>query len=301
MKCAIFSCVGLGDGLIALVLANNLRNNGHSVITFHPTLHSLASWFPGLEIASFPFPVPLSSFERIFIVYEKSPSMQAILQEALTHFRSITTVINPIATPNTDYPFWEEGRFDGRMSYVDNLVGFCKAVLQLDRVGRDNGMMRPEGCSVRAFPKRVIIHPTSSKDEKNWSEDKYRLLEKQLETRGFEPVFVVGEAERARWAEGLSFSSLDALARFVGESGYFIGNDSGIGHLASCLGLPTVTLCRNHQTGRFWRPSWARGEIIYPSKMIPNLKGFRLRDRYWREWISVNQVMKKLQVLINLR
>lgn len=297
MKCAVFSCIGLGDGLIALVLSHNLKNNGYEVTTFHPSLQELSSWFLDIEIKPFNSLISLTEFDKIFIIYEKSEWMQLILKEALESFRERTVVLNPIATANCDYLFWEEGKFDGRMSYVDNLVRFCKTVLQLDRVERGNGIVIPENCVSKQFERRVIIHPTSSKEGKNWSADKYRKVANQLSKKGFEPVFIVGERERTEWPEAITFSSLDLLARFVCESGYFIGNDSGIGHLASCLGLSTLTLCRNHQTGRFWRPSWAKGAILYPSKIIPNLKGMRLRDKYWREWITMNRVMAQFNRL----
>jgi heptosyltransferase III len=87
------------------------------------------------------------------------------------------------------------------------------------------------------------------------------------------------------------FSGQSEMTAFICESGYMIGNDSGIGHLASCLGLPTVTICRSEQNGRFWRPSWAPGKLITPYKWIPNLKGLRWRDQHWKTWISVRRVL----------
>src|SRR5579883_972132 len=123
MRIAIFSCLGLGDGLLTLVLANNLHLHGHETVTFHPSLSALQEWFPHLPIQ--PFPPTLSPFDRYFIFYEKSPWMQSILSECLSNHRARTTVLNPIATPNTDYPYWEEGRFDGNLPFAENLYRFC--------------------------------------------------------------------------------------------------------------------------------------------------------------------------------
>ena len=88
------------------------------------------------------------------------------------------------------------------------------------------------------------------------------------------------------------FANLSELAVFVCESGYMVGNDSGIGHLASNFGLPTLTICRSYQNALFWRPAWTIGEVITPSPWIPNLKGLRWRDRHWKKWISVNKALK---------
>src|SRR5690348_18510042 len=40
--CAVFSCQGMGDGLISLVLSNNLHLNGAEATTFHPFLNELS-------------------------------------------------------------------------------------------------------------------------------------------------------------------------------------------------------------------------------------------------------------------
>ena len=111
MKSAIFSCLGLGDGLIASVLANNLQLNGSTVTLFHPFLKQLQSWFPSIEISPFPPVEQLSRFDAFFFFYEKTEQMQKILQHCETHYPLQTKVLNPIATLNQDYPYWEMGKF----------------------------------------------------------------------------------------------------------------------------------------------------------------------------------------------
>ena len=71
-----------------------------------------------------------------------------------------------------------------------------------------------------------------------------------------------------------------------------IGNDSGVGHLASCLGIPTLTICRSQMAANFWRPGWSKGAVITPPAWVPNLKGLRLRDQHWQKFISVKKVYK---------
>lgn len=291
MKCAVFSCLGLGDGLLSLILSNNLHKNGRSVITFHPFLKQLQPWFPHLSIS--PFPDVLEEFDHYYIVYEKTPWMQKILRECESKYPEKTSVLNPIATRNRDYPYWSVGQFDGGLCFADNLFNYCKAVLQLPNVEKGNGMVIPSSINLKQHVNRVVIHPMSSRPGKNWPQDKYLTLAKKLEELGFEPVFILTAEEKKEWqnVEAPSFSSLHEAASYICESGYMIGNDSGIGHLASCQGLPTLTICRNKQTAAFWRPGWSRGDIIFPSTLIPNLKGMRLRDKYWKNWISVERVV----------
>ena len=65
MRCAVFSCKGLGDGLVSLVISHNMSINGWKVDTFHnKQLNQLQSWFPHLPISSFP--------KKTFLKYPES-------------------------------------------------------------------------------------------------------------------------------------------------------------------------------------------------------------------------------------
>lgn len=296
MFCAVFSCMGLGDGLLALILSNNLTRAGHQVTTYHPFLQELQSWFPTLPILPFPkSEIPL--YDHYYIVYENTPWMRAILDHCLKNFRDRTTVLNPIATPHRDYPYWEEGRFDGNQPFADNLLVFCRDLLKLPDPTKENGIQPPSDLDYHS--KRVVIHPTSSRAGKNWTRQKFLALARRLEEDGFEPAFILTEKERLEWpdVEAPLLPSLRNLARFVAESGYMIGNDSGIGHLASCLNLPTLIICRSKLTANFWRPGWKKGEVLYPPCWIPNLKKMRWRDKHWQKFISVNRVHSAFQAL----
>lgn len=289
--------MGMGDGLIALVLSNNLHLNGGEVTTFHPFLGSLQPWFPHLPIRAFPSPEELQQFDRFFIIYEKSPWMQSILQHCLEHYRDKTTVLNPIATPKRDYPFWEGGCFDGNRTFVENLYTFCKDILGCTVVTRSNGILKPEGLEPRRFARRVVIHPCSSREGKNWPREKFIELGRGLRGLDYTPALILTKEERLGWdldgVEAPQFAHLSEMASYIAESGAMIGNDSGIGHLASCLGLPTLTICRSAQASRFWRPAWSPGKVITPSPWIPNVKGLRLRDKHWKKWISVGKVLNE--------
>jgi heptosyltransferase-3 len=284
MRCAVFSCMGLGDGLLAMVLAHNLRLEGHTVTLFHPFLAGLQTWFPDVAIRPFPEESP-PDFDRVFIFFEKS----AWMERMIAGYGASAHILNPIATKNRDYPHWAEGQFDGRLTLVENLFRYCRDVLQLRQPVRTNGIKNPFS---RRFPKRVIIHPTSSRPGKNWPKQNYLTLASQLKKRGYDPVFIVAPEEVSDWPEAPRFSALSDLAAFVAESGSMIGNDSGIGHLASALGLPTLTIGRSRDSLQFWRPDWSPGIILTPPSWIPNIKGLRLRDRYWKPLIPVSKVLR---------
>jgi ADP-heptose:LPS heptosyltransferase len=222
--------------------------------------------------------------------------MQQILEFCRKNFPEKTTVLNPIATKRRDYLYWESGRFDGSRTFVENLYTYCREILKFNVVTRSNGILAPEGVLPGRHARRVVIHPTSSREGKNWPREKYLALASQLLASGYAPAMLLTEKERKEWDPGRidapCFTNLGEMAAFVCESGGMIGNDSGVGHLASCLGVKTLTICRNAQASRFWRPSWARGRVVLPSSWIPNIKGMRLRDKHWKKWISVGKVLK---------
>ncbi|MBS0628794.1 MAG: glycosyltransferase family 9 protein [Verrucomicrobia bacterium] len=288
MKTAVISCLGLGDGLLALVLSNNLALNGHEVVTYHPFLNQLQDWFPHLPIAPFSEEI-VDHYQQFFFIYDKK--MDRVIEKCYKQYPNSTYVLNPIATPKCDYRYWEVGRFNGRLPFADNLEFFCRDVLKLKRVTKENGIRI---LTNQKFEKRVIIHPTSSRPSKNWPKEKFLRLANYLEKDGYETAWVLTKEERPQWpnVNAPAFSNMSEIATFVAESGMMIGNDSGIGHLASCLGLPTVTICRHKMVADFWRPSWANAAVVLPPKWVPNLKGFRFRDKHWQKFVSVERVRR---------
>lgn len=284
--------------MISLVLSHNLQRAGNEVVTFHPFLSKMQPLFPHLPLAPFPSKEECLKFDQIFIFYEKSPEMKEILDFCEEKMKEKTLVLNPIATFKNDYPYWENGKFDGRLPFAENLKRFCEQELGVKDPVLANGITLREGLVRARYPKRVAIHPSSSKPDKNWTLDKFLVIARQLKQRGYEPYFVLTDRERQNWPlekENIACADdLVALAEWMYESGLMIGNDSGIGHLASCLGLPTVTICRNRATSYFWRPAWTQGSVITPPAWIPNLKGLRLRDWYWQKWIPSVTVLSSV-------
>ena len=95
------------------------------------------------------------------------------------------------------------------------------------------------------------------------------------------------------------FKSLKEVAAFLYESGYLIGNDSGLGHLASNLNIPTLTISGNPKRVRLWRPDWALNHVVTIPFPLPNFKGIRMRVRenFWQHFIPVARTLKAFRKL----
>jgi len=112
-------------------------------------------------------------------------------------------------------------------------------------------------------PNRIILHPGSGSRKKNWPLQNFLRVESILRSYNFNPEFILGPAE-IFMAEDLRKGSdqtrciheiddLTELSCLLKTSGGFIGNDSGISHLAAFLGLPTVTIFGPSDSQR-WKP-----------------------------------------------
>ncbi len=305
-KAAVFSCKGLGDGLLCLQLSHNLSKNGYQVDTYHPlVLHQLQEWFPHLPILPIGDKLQvqeiLSAYERIFINYDDSSKfIMKLIQEGKKQYPNKVLVINPSVSKKKNQPFYEDAKFSPEICMVKNIKSLCKAVLHLDDVTKSNGIQPPKNFQFCKYARRIIIHPLSAKAGKNWPKEKYLQLADWLKKQGNHPVFVMTPKEKEAFEKDLSddyevksFSNLHDLAGYVYESKSMVGNDSGIGHLASALGLPTVTLFRSCRYANVWIPGWSRAEAVYPSPFYPNISGWRFRDKNWGKLISVKRVLRQ--------
>lgn len=96
----------------------------------------------------------------------------------------------------------------------------------------------------------VLLHPGSGSPGKNWPLGHYLALARRLAARGggVTPVFLAGEAERPILAElvqaGPVLSDLPILeaAGVLASSWGYVGNDSGVSHVAAAVGARVVAL-----------------------------------------------------------
>jgi heptosyltransferase-3 len=157
-----------------------------------------------------------------------------------------------------------------------------------------NGIQSLSNLIYTKFKKRVIIHLSASLPHKVYVTKRFLKVAKKIEQQGFDCYFMVAPFEYATWKRKLhssiklpQFSSLHEMAKFIYESGFFIGSDSGLGHLASNLGLPTLTLFPRRTISIRWCPSWTLNRrIIAP----PILLFTHLKQKYWKYFISSRRV-----------
>lgn len=309
-KAGIFCHNGLGDGICGIVLSHNLQLNGFEVDTYQNALLSMQSWFPHLPIFQYP---DLNDLSRILQMYDlffvcwndSSDFVNRLIQEGKRRFPEKMKIIYLYPSPNIiNEPYYKDCLTNPTISIAENMRNLIDKVLHLPKSTLHNGLIPPVDRIFRKYPKRIVFHPTSSRPKRCWPRDKFVKLALHLKKMGYEPVFIPGSQEADSWRSYLGekfevaeFSTLDQLAGFIYESGFLVGNDSGLGHLASAVGIETITICRRKALAKLWAPSLAKNIAVTPSSLIPNVRGFRLRDRHWQKFISVKKVIRAFELL----
>lgn len=83
----------------------------------------------------------------------------------------------------------------------------------------------------------VVIHPFASSPAKRWPLESFREVAAAIDA----PVkWLAGPEESLDEAE--RFEDLYDLARWIKRARLYIGNDSGISHLAAAVGVPTIAI-----------------------------------------------------------
>ena len=299
---AVLCASGIGDGLLMMIAAHHLKKCGYSVTIFHNVGKELSLLFEGAEFLPHPpleaLENTLKSFDRILV--ENDHSARAYYLFNLRDNLPQLAFFFP--TPSSQM-LERDYLFNPEIPVATNLSEGCKKLLGTSP-SKANDLPLPQEKSYRKYPQRIVIHPTSNDRKRNWFQRQFLKLADALTKEGYEVVFCVGPSERKEW-ENLenvpSFQNLKEVAHFIYESGYFIGNDSGIGHLASNLGIPTLTISGNPKRVRLWRPDWALGEVVTLPFPLPNFKGIHLpiRENFWQHFISVRRTLKAFKKLTN--
>lgn len=298
---------GLGDAFLMMILAHHFQKKGHVLTFYHPSHHLLKDLFPTILFAHYP---PIADFEKVFSHYDlvlmqndNSEKAWALItlrkEQKLPNITFLFPRPCPKAYEDSDY------LFNQNKSVAKNLQLASQRLLQMPEATKENGIVIPKGTK-SLYKNRIILHPTSKDKKKCWKKQQFLSLASHLKKMGYQPVFTVSNEEKPFFEDIISqgftlstFNSLIELSSFIYESGYLIGNDSALGHLASNLGIPTLTISGNPKNTKVWHPDWCLNCVVTLPFDLPNFKGigFKFRDNYWQNFISVGKVLRNFKQL----
>ncbi len=147
----------------------------------------------------------------------------------------------------------------------------------------------------------AALCPGSGSRLKNWSFNNYLNLSEQLKKHGFGIIWIAGPAEHhLRFPENdtiLFNQSLLSVAYLLKHCSCYIGNDSGITHLAAMTGCRTIALFGSSNP-IVWSPVGKNVTIIYNKQICSpchhTKDAPRKCDHNCMESISVQEVFDKV-------
>ncbi len=293
-KIAVVCAPGIGDVLIFQIAAYQLGKNGFETTTFSNHLPGFGKWFPETEMTRMALQPELDrigeifeGYDAVFLQHDNTPKAKAIYALPLPVYTFYGShVVSKHGPLKKGFDFV----CDNNRTMADNVVSALGELFQIE-AGKENGLAPPPSLVHRKWRKRVAIHPGSSDLDKNWPRDKFLNLAERLEREGLDPLFLAPSSERSLW-KGPDLKNLEDLAAAIYESGFFIGNDSGPGHLASNLDIPHLIIAGNRKQMRLWRPGWMSGTILLPPAWLPDWKPLR---PHWKKFISVKKVFNSFK------
>jgi heptosyltransferase III len=118
----------------------------------------------------------------------------------------------------------------------------------------------------------ALIHPTAAFETKQWAMKNFARVAEELTARGLIPVVIVSSKETlvveslvkesSARIIALSDLSLPEVTALASQARLFVGNDSGIAHIAAAAGAPCIVIFGSSNVSH-WRP-WSR----QPSEVV---------------------------------
>jgi len=119
----------------------------------------------------------------------------------------------------------------------------------------------------------AVIHPAAAFATKQWATEKFARVAEHLAGRGLAVVVTTAPAEALIAAELKNGSSapivaftdlsLPEVTALTARARLFVGNDSGIAHIAAAVGLPVVVIFGSSNIGHWGPWATAPAEVVF--------------------------------------
>ena len=121
----------------------------------------------------------------------------------------------------------------------------------------------------------ALFHPAAAFETKQWAAQNFARVAEHLHSLGYEVIAVAGPGENAVLTElaqsaacpihAFTELTLPEITALASRAALFVGNDSGIAHIAAAVGTPPVVIFGSSNRDH-WRP-WTSGpaEVVFAS------------------------------------
>ena len=163
------------------------------------------------------------------------------------------------------------------------------------------------------IPKYALIHPVAAFDTKQWATENFARIAEYLNAKDLQIVAVATEKEREVLENLKNLSqvpittfdnlTLPEITSLAACAKIFVGNDSGIAHIAAAVQTPSVVIFGSSNTNH-WRP-WtnAPNEIVYEKMPCQPCAGYFCKEFGEPECIkrvSLESVIKAVENVLTI-
>ena len=130
----------------------------------------------------------------------------------------------------------------------------------------------------------ALIHPAAAFATKQWAAEKFARVADYLAARGFSVVVITAPAEahvaarmeQVSSARMISFTnlSLPEVTALAARARLFVGNDSGIAHMAAAVGLPAVVIFGSSNIAHWGPWATAPAEVVFQAMECQPCHGY---------------------------
>ena len=299
----------LGDVTVCIRLAQTLTDSGYRVTLFSDILKSSNKNFEWLDIQCLP-----SDFEALFECFDiylldiLAPWVKKRLQQFSSKSESVFFFTAKDFPEHLDFQKKEIEKTSRSAGFLINRP-FCLKPNSGQHMIDWVDDYAKEMFGITACPQRpsvtfcqpltdkdhVVIFPTTPNVKKNFSSRGFYKLAKRLSDLGMK-IEIVGMPHEKESLEKVfegfnvrAFSDISQLIEYLRAAVAVISNDSGGGHLAAMLGVPTITITRKNKDF-VWRPGYDLGNVITPDIVFKAGGG-----HIWRPFVSLNKIIKIVQ------
>jgi lipopolysaccharide heptosyltransferase II len=129
----------------------------------------------------------------------------------------------------------------------------------------------------------ALFHPTAALETKIWPIENFARIAEEIRERGLETVAVAAKNETSILEKLKTESSvpittfndltLPEITALASKAKLFVGNDSGIAHIAAAVSTPTVVIFGSSNRDHWYPWTDAPNEIVFSEKECTHFKG----------------------------
>ncbi len=268
MKALVYRMGGLGDSLLIYPVLEILTKKGYEVTVWgNPEYFRIAEKTGFCKKATFYKPKEEFALKIIFSQNREicgTPKGTRLFGDLLSSDSSI--YINPVPEEQiwiVEYYLKELGLQNEKFSKTLPLA-LQPSVIQGSK--KPCGLFKIQGLKFKVQDSKLcIVHPGSGSKKKNPDLNFFFKLEQILKDYGFEILYLLGPAEVELikiFKNSIYIEEPLEIAKTLIKANLYIGLDSGVSHLSSYLGIPSIVIF-GPTNPEVWHPIGESYKIIH--------------------------------------